>query len=113
MSSNNPSDAPTGAKNIFMLRGPGHSSGEFKVIQDHSENHIAQRPFKDKQSRSDSNKRGKTVKFKSASEEANVMKHHDEPIPKKKKEKGRVIKPIVTKPMQIHQSMDAIIDLVV
>ena len=70
-----------------MLHGPGHSSEDFKVLQDYSENHITQRPFKDKQARSGGNKCGKTVKLKSASEEVNVMKYHDEPIPKKKKGK--------------------------
>ena len=49
--------------------------------------HILQKPFKDKQSRSSSNKSGKTVKFESASQEANVMNSHDEPIPRKKKGK--------------------------
>ena len=76
-----------------MLHGPGHSTEECKVIQDYSENHIAQQPFKDKQARSGGNKRGKTVKFEGASEEANVMKYHDEPIPRKKKGKREKKKP--------------------
>ena len=78
-----PIDAPTGAKKTCILHGPGHSFGECKVLQDYSENHIAQRPFKDKQACSGGNKRGKTVKFKIALEEANAVKSHDEPIPKK------------------------------
>ena len=81
------SDALTGEKNTVMLHGPGHSSEQFKVLQEYSKNHIVQQPFKDKQALSSSNKRRKTVKFKSASEEADVMKYHDEPIPKKKKRK--------------------------
>ena len=96
-----------------MLHGPGNSSKEFKVLQDYSENHIAQRPFKDKQACSGGNKRGKTVKFKIALEEANAVKSHDEPIPKNKNIKGRVIKSIVPKPMYIHQMVDAIMDLTV
>ena len=82
-----PRYAPTGANNTCMLHGPGHSSEECKVLKEYSKNHIAQQSFKDKQAHSVGNKSGKTVKFKSASEEANVMKYHDEPIPKKKKRK--------------------------
>ena len=70
-----------------MLNVPRHSYKECKVIQDYSEKHIAQQTFKDKQAHSGGNKRGKTVKFEGASEEANVMKYYDEPIPKKKKRK--------------------------
>ena len=46
------------------------------------------RPFKDTEACSGSNKkRTKTVKFDGATQEVNTMKYHDEPIPKKKKEK--------------------------
>ena len=45
--------------------------------------------------------------------EANVMKSHDEPIPIKKKGKFRIIEPGVTKPMHIHERMDAIMDVTV
>ena len=43
-----PSDAPTGAENTCMLHIPGHSSKEWKVLKDYSENHAAQQPFKGK-----------------------------------------------------------------
>ena len=48
-----------------------------------------QRPFKDKQAHYGGNKREKKVKFESASEEANIIKSHDEPIPRNKKGKGK------------------------
>ena len=57
--------------------------------------------------------RGKTVKFESTVKEVNIMKSHDEPIPRKKREKDRIRNPIVTKPMQIHQRMDTIMYLTV
>ena len=82
-----PSDAPTGAKNTYLLHVPGHSSKECKFLKDYSENHVAQWPFKNKQARSSGNKRSKIVNFESASEEANIIKSHDEPIPRKKKVK--------------------------
>ena len=41
------------------------------------------------------------------------MKSHDEPIPIKKTEKGRIRKPRVTNIMQTHQRIDAILDLIV
>ena len=63
------------------------------MLQDYSDNNIAHRPFKDKQARSGGNKPVKTVKFESTSEEANVMKYHDEPIHKKKKVKRQSKKP--------------------
>ena len=84
-----PSDAPTSARNICMLNIRGHSSEECKVLQDYSENHIKQQPFKYKQARSSRTKRGRTVNIESASGEANIMKNHDEPIPRNKKGKGK------------------------
>ena len=57
------SDAPTGEKNTYMLHGPRNPMEECKVLQEYSEKHIAQQPFKDKQDRSGGNKGGKTVKF--------------------------------------------------
>ena len=54
-----------------------------------------------------------TVNFERASEEVNIMKYHDEPIPKTKRGKVKIRNPRVTKTMQIHQRMDAIVDLTV
>ena len=108
-----PSDEPTRAKKTCLLHGPGQSSEEYKVIREYTEKRSAQLTYQDKQARSGGNKHGIIVKFESATEEVNIIKSHDEPIPKKRKIKGRVIKPIMTKPMQIHQRMDAIMDLAV
>ena len=55
------------------------------MLKDYPENLVAQQPFKDKESRSVSNKRTKTVKFSNATQEVNIMKSHDGPIPKNKK----------------------------
>ena len=46
-----------------------------------------QHTYKDKQTRSNGNKRAKTVNFEDATQEVNTMKSHDEPIPKNKKKK--------------------------
>ena len=81
----NPIEAPTHAKKIWMLHGPSQSSEKWKVLQEYSEKHVAQQPFKDKQSCSRGNKRSKTVRFESVTEEAKIIKYHDDPIPVKKK----------------------------
>ena len=66
---------------------------ECKVLREYTRKVSAQHTYKDKQSRSGGNKHGKTVKFESAAEEANIMKSHDEHTPKKKKEKRHNKKP--------------------
>ena len=72
------SDALTGAKNICMLQIPRHSYKEYKVLKDYLENHVARKPFKEKEFPYGSNKRAKTVKFDNATQEVNTMKSHDE-----------------------------------
>ena len=70
-----------------MLYGPRQSSKECKVLKGCSENHDAQRPFKDKEDRSSGNKkRAKTIRFYDVTQEVNTIKSHGEPIPKYKKE---------------------------
>ena len=83
-----PRDEPTDAKNICMLHGPRHSSEECKVLQDYSKKHIAQQLFEDEKARSGDNKRGKTIKFESNVEEANIMKSHDKTTPTRRREKS-------------------------
>ena len=77
----------TRAKKTSMLCGPRHTSEECKVLRDYTEKLSTQHTYKDKQACSGGNRRGKTVKFESAAEEVNIMKLHDEPIPRKKKVK--------------------------
>ena len=101
---------PTRAKKTFMLHGPRHSSEECKFLRYYTEKLSAQHTYKDKQALSGGNKRGKTVKFEGATEEVNIMKSNDEPIPRKKKVKRQNKKPRLTKPMQTHQRMDAVMN---
>ena len=82
-----PSDEPTGAKKKFLIHGPGYSSEECKVLREYNEKRFTQLVYHDKQARSSSNKSGKIVKFESATEEANIMKSHDDIIPRKKEGK--------------------------
>ena len=77
----------------------------------YTEKSSTKRIYKDKQARYGGNKRGKTVKFESTVEEVNIMKSHDEPIPRKKKGRSHNKNPIVTRPTQTHQRMDAIMGL--
>ena len=70
-----------------MLHVPRKYFEECKVLHNYSKNHVAQRSFKDKQAPPSGNKHGKTVKFENATEEANIIKSHDEPIQRKKKGK--------------------------
>ena len=69
------------------MHGPGNSSEECKFLREYTNKRYTQHTCKDKQSRSDGNKRGKTVKFENASEEAKIMKSHDETIQKNKRRK--------------------------
>ena len=72
-----------------MLHGPEHSSEECIILREYSEKRVAQQPFKYKESRSNGNKRDKTIKFEQATEEANIMKSQDELITRKKNVKRK------------------------
>ena len=61
-----PSNELTGAKKTCLLHGSGHSSEECKFLLEYTEKCSAQHTYKDKQACSVGNKRGKAVKFESA-----------------------------------------------
>ena len=56
-------------------------------MRKYTEKRSVQLTYNDKQSHSGGSKRGKTVKFKNNTEEVNITKSHDEPIPINKKGK--------------------------
>ena len=75
------------------MHGPGHSSEDCKFLQECIEKRLAQHTYKEKQALSGGNKRIKTVNCEGASEEANVMKSHDEPIQRKETKRMENNKP--------------------
>ena len=106
-----PSDEPTGAKNTCLLHGPGNSSKEYKFIREYTKKRSEQHTYKDKQARSGSNKRTKTVNFEDTTEEVNIMKYQDEPIPNKKRGEKQKLNPRVIRPMHTHQRMYTFMEL--
>ena len=89
-----PIDKPTWANKTCLLYGPRHPSEECKLICKYTDKGSAQLTYQYKQSRSIGNERSKTVNSESAAEEYNIMKYHDEPIPRKKKLKIQNKKPM-------------------
>ena len=79
-----PSNKTTSAEKTCFLHGPGHSSGECKLLKEYSKKYASQHPHKYNQAHSGSKtNRGNSVEFDSSIKDASIMEHGD-PIPKKK-----------------------------
>ena len=65
------------------MHGPRQSSEEYNFLKDYTKKCSSRHTHKDKQGRSGGNKYAKTVKFEDVTQEVNIMKSHDKPIPKK------------------------------
>ena len=75
------------------MHGPRHSTEEFKVFNKYSKKYAAQRPQKDKEARSGSNKKcTNTNKLDSQTQEVKFVESHDATISRKKKGKNQAKK---------------------